>query len=568
MLEATEQTPAVGERESVLPPLTVPAIVALAIVMRTTMAIRTSVIFEDGPHFLDIARSLAAHDWAGALSHPYHPLYSALTALVNIVVDDWETAALTVSVAGGAVAVWASHVFMRDAFGPRPAAFGAFLFAISPYAVRFTSDVESEGVYLAFFVAALGFLWRGLEGGHARLFVGAGASAGLAYLTRPEGIGLVVIGVGLVGLKGLRGVWRVRQVGSACASLAGGALAVASPYLWVLAGRQGGVMLSGKKSVTRILGLSADPTGAEPMDLANLVLAGLVAFLLVGLLVFSVRRLRVFDGALSASGRRALLAAGLFLLVAWQVLWPAGLEEFASVVISTVRPEVALLVALGLFAVPARGTQPRGGFIAAILASYAVVLAGLLLNYGYLSRRHVLPLLPLVLGYAGLGATWLVDRAVLARPRLALSIAPSRLLAGFALGMLAIAAPKALHDHREDVLARRLAAEWLHAHAQRPGSVASTKRRAGYYAGRRWFPLVEEGELRSADSLRREQVRYIVVDDRASDHRDEMLQAAAFDLRERYRIAAGGRSAMVYELGGNAAPETAKIGARPPSDRD
>lgn len=532
--------------------LLVPGILGLAFALRATMAVRTSAIFEDGPYFLDIARLFGSGDWAGALSHPYHPLYSGLTAIANSVVHDWEAAALAVSVIGGTVSVLALYVFLRDAFDARIATFGAFLFAISPYAVRFTSDVESEGVYLAFFVTALALLWRGLgrdlDTAGPGLFLAAGLSAGLAYLTRPEGAGLVLIGAGLLALKWRRGDWQSGRVVRAGAGLVAGAAVVAAPYLWVLAGRPGGLMFSGKKSVMRILGFSGAASGPPATDLANLPLLGLVFFTVIGLLMFAILRLRTSRPGRPRGGMGVRLAIGLVLLVGWQLLWPGELEEFASVVISTLRPEVAVLVALGLYAASTRESQPRDAFVAVILVFYGALLIGLLFNYGYLSRRHVLPLVPLVLGYAGMGAIWLVDRVCRGRPRLAKAFAPAGVLAGLACVMLGIAAPKALHDHREDVLAQRLAAEWLRDPALRPGPVASNKRRAGYYAGRRWFPLTEGSELRSLDSLLRERVRYIVVDDRVLGYRDQMFATPGFDLRELHRVAVGGRTAMVYEL--------------------
>jgi hypothetical protein len=213
-----------GAHGSTLPtPKTLPvmiAVLALAFGLRVTMAVRTSVIFEDGPFFLDTAKLFARGDWAGAFAHPYHPLYSGLTAALERVVNDWEIAALSISVIGGTAAVLALFVFLRDSFDARSAA------------------------------------------------------------RQPQ-------------------------------------------------------------------------------------------------------------------------------------------------------------------------ARSRDAFIAAILVFYGVVLVGLLANYGYLSRRHVLPLLPLLLGYAGLGAGWLVDRVgnrsknrEAERPGRVPRLAPARLMAGLALLMFGIAAPR------------------------------------------------------------------------------------------------------------------------------
>jgi hypothetical protein len=134
--------------------------------------------------------------------------------------------------------------------------------------------------------------------------------------------------------------------------------------------------------------------------------------------------------------------------------------------------------------------------------------------------------------------------------------------------MFAITAPKALHNHREEALAQRLAAEWLRDHGHEPGPVASNKRRTGYYAERIWVPLTEGSELRSFESLVRQHVRYIVIDDRVLGDRDNLLPSSGFELREIHRANARGRSGMVYELAPTAPVGLqhtgAAIGAGPP----
>lgn len=212
------------------------AILALAFALRAIMAVRTSVMFEDGPHFLAVAKLFANGDWAEALSHPYHPLYSGLIAAFELLIHDWDVAALSVSVIGGTAAVLALYLFLRDAFDSRSAICGALIVVV----------------------------------------------------------------------------------------------------------------------------------------------------------IFSILRRQNFDRPQTQSRTRVWVAVGSSLLVGWLLLWPGGLREFASVLVSTLRPEVSILVALGIYASISassqRESQPRDVFIAAIQAFYAVVLLGLLANYSYLGR--------------------------------------------------------------------------------------------------------------------------------------------------------------------------------------
>lgn len=542
--------------EFVLSPFALPAIAALALALRAVMAVRTSVMFEDGPHFLEIATRFSDGDFAGALAHPYHPLYSALIALSNSLIGDIEVAALTVSVVGGTISVIASFYFLRDAFDAKVAVFGSFLFAISPYAVRFTADVQSEGVYLAFFMVGFALLYRGVSTRSSALLFAAGMSAGFAYLARPEGAGLVAVGVAVIVRDLLRGRVPIANAMKSISALGVGALGVAAPYLWVLAAGEPTGVLSGKKSLLRTFGLAGDIAGAWWMVGATVLLVGLSAY-------------AIYRGRGAGRARSTPLAGVVVaLLVVGLLAWLGGLKEFVSVSLSTLRPEVVVLLAFGLFETSRAEAKPRDAFIALALVLYVAVLIGLLANYGYLSRRHMLPLVPLVLGYAGLGAVFLVEHTLNRVPSWTADRRRGALLASLAAALLAIAAPKALHDHREDVVAQRLAAEWLGEQSLAAGRVASNKRRTGYYANRPWRALTRGSGLRGFDELAREHVRYIVVDDRVLGFRDEMLPSPGFELRELHRIREGGRSAIVYELSRADAGASANIaiGAGPPDD--
>jgi hypothetical protein len=159
-----------------------------------------------------------------------------------------------------------------------------------------------------------------------------------------------------------------------------------------------------------------------------------------------------------------------------------------------------------------------------------------------------MPLLPLALGYAGIGAVFLTEAIA---ERFFKSPADRRvgfLMVGLAALLVVGATPKTLHDHRKDVVAQRLAAEWLKEQDLAPGRVASNKRRTGYYANRPWRSLTRGSAMRKMDELARERVRYIVADDRELGYRDHFPPTPGFVLQELHRVSRGGRSAMVFEL--------------------
>ena len=542
--------------------------------IRTAVAYRTSAIFEDGPHFLEIAHQLEAGAFDQALAHPYHPLYPAMIALVHSVVPDWEVAALFVSILGGTISVAALYLFLRDAFDREAAIFGACLLAVSPYAVRFTSDIESEGPYLALLISGVACLWRALRQQRAGVAFVAGSLSGLAYLTRPEGLGLALVGAVLIGVQWCQGRWCFGRAVKATGALLAGVALASAPYLWVLHELRGGWVLSGKKSPLRILGLTGESANLLQSDLGNLPLLAGVFLALISLATAVAWRWRGRSEFRASRSRR--LGTGLVLigLAIWWTFWPGELKEFFGVAISTLRPEVAVLVAIGLIPLLTREAsehspeeeRARNQFLLIFLLAYGVVLLGLLFNHGYLSRRHALPLVPFALGHAGLGASRLVRWGSERWPASSLAAVagrPAAVLGALLLtGLVAIALPKTLRDHREDVRAQRAAAEWLRDQSMPPGRVASNKRRIGhYYAARDWVPLMAESGIRSLDLLAREQVRYIVVDDKVLGSWDAMKSGKGIQLRELYRVERGNRRAMVYELAPIAPPS---IGSGPP----
>ena len=116
------------------------------------------------------------------------------------------------SILAGGGSVLALYAFLHASFDRRTATVGALLLCILPYSVRFSSDVQSDGLYLALILLATAALWRALSDGSARWALLAGVGSGLAYLARPEGRGVAVAGALIGGARFRRRRWRARRV--------------------------------------------------------------------------------------------------------------------------------------------------------------------------------------------------------------------------------------------------------------------------------------------------------------------------------------------------------------------
>ncbi|MBY0401841.1 glycosyltransferase family 39 protein, partial [Myxococcota bacterium] len=226
---------------------------------------RTAVIFNDGPIFLAMAEALRDGRSEQVLAHPQHPLYPALVALLESLALAPETAAVAVSIGGGLLAVAAVHRIAYGRFGSAVGAAAGAIAALHPWAVDFSADVMSDGLYGGLFLAGLACLIELLERPSALRAGLFGSFAGLAYWTRPEGLILVVVAAGATAFR------FARQTGPRRASwrFASGAIAASLLFVGALRLAEGtdgaGFALSQKKSVAVLLegGPSAEALAAD-----------------------------------------------------------------------------------------------------------------------------------------------------------------------------------------------------------------------------------------------------------------------------------------------------------------
>jgi hypothetical protein len=509
------------------------ALAALAVAVRLVAWARTEAIMNDGPAFLRLAWTWANGQWAEALGHPYHPLYPLAVAAVRPLFGDappgvweppvWEAAGAAVSIASGGLAAVFLYDFLRRAFGGWVPVVGTVLYAVHPYAVPYTADVQTEGLYFALFLAAVDVAWRAVETPRFGLAAAAGATSGLAYLTRPEGIGVVLAAGGVMALLALRGLRTPRQLAGFAAGVALGAGLTMTPYLVAVQRTSGDLQLTQKKSLVDIATLDEDAVELRERERGEAP--------------------RAREPAWRKWGRRAA----------------HGTSEVVGAARHTFRLDHWIVGALGVWAV---GGPPglRALFLAALVGLYGAVLFGLQLTAGYVSMRHALPPLLPLLGYVALGVPT-VGRVVLTPARLLRRGPPAprtALLVGLAL-LATASTVMATRPQREDRAASRAAAEWL---AERGGAeqVAATKQRDAYYAETRYarMPRAREGADWVA-SVRQRGVRYIILDERAAREYpglgEEGLTALDPRLRVLHRTEAHGRWAVVLEIA-DAAPAT------------
>lgn len=442
---------------------------------------RTAVLFNDGPVYIELARALARGDFAAALAHDYHPLYPAAVALVARLLGDFEQAGALVSVLGGAAAAGLLAWLVAGAYGARAGLLAGWLAAVHPIAIEVTADVQSEGLYLAFFTASIALALVALRRSGLLAAAAAGLASGFAYLVRPEGLGAAIGLLACLGVAPLRGLLPARRAAGLAGLVLLGASVAVVPYTALLSWEAGEVVLTRKKSLEDLTGISirfrlpaeARAPGGRPAPVGT---------------------------PEPADPARAAQERGL----------EVGLADLGHTVLSTLRPEFLLLLLVGL----RRRAPPdprRTWLFGCLLLLFGAVLALMAVEVGYVSRRHVLPPALLLFGRMALGAEaiakWLARRL---RPgNAARATAASLVLVALAVAVPALG--KALRPARVGALPERRGAEWLAASGLPPGPVAAHRRRVAYYAGLPYEPLrVVPPDRRHAYLLERG-VRYVIA---------------------------------------------------------
>ena len=537
---------------------------------------RTAVLFNDGPAFLSMAEAIGEGRWSAVVAHPYHPLYPFCTWLVSSWVGlDLEAAAVAVSIAGGLAAVVAIHLLVRDAFGSRPAWIAGALVAGHPSAVEISSDVMSDGLYSGLFLAGLVLLVRTVRRPSLVAAAGAGGWAGLAYWARPEGIGLLLVGLLLLLWRGLKAPEERHRLIAAASTLVFVGTLVVSPYVWAVERATGELALTRKKTLRSLaLGDASAPAAVGSVSIAD---EGRVdRESPPPPLVLPEQSIRV-DGPGARPPPHTLGGA-----------FEAGWRVFRTA-LSALRYEVALLVVWGLVGwgrragggwragggAPGRTAHPSTrtrtlsamgwsamGWTTRSLAVTTLLYGGLLVllvwGAGYVSRRHALPFMLPWIGFAALAVDGLLgtargrrgvsgERSMRAWGRLGLSLA---LIAGLLLGWGA----RDLRLRRGERSALREAATWLARRHPDSGPVAGQKLRVAYYARAPFVPLPSgrEGPLES--SLRGRDARWIVIDaEKLGDHLG-LSEGIGTWSSLRHRVEARGRTALILEIRPEAAP--------------
>jgi 4-amino-4-deoxy-L-arabinose transferase-like glycosyltransferase len=384
------------------------AIVVLAAALHALGIARTPLPAQDGLKFIRIARQFQVRSPIDVIrDSDRHPLYPALIAVAEPFVaalrgrspDTWRIAAQGVAALASIALLFPLYSLARMLFSDRVAALAVLLFVLLPLPAEVGRDTLSDSLGLLATLTALRFAAAALsrEQGGTAAFAGCGIAAGVGYLARPE---VVLVPLAVLVTRLLTRDWGPGPRRRAAVELS--ALSVA--FLTLV-----GSYALAKGEVSEKLALRYGAGLPRPRPAVRLARPWLPPGLDDPRWDFSPKE-ETLAGDGSASVPRTAPAAIAELIARWAEGLGGFLGLFA--IWGAVRAgALRTRVRRGSPDPAAERVPPRlRPLLTIYLVLYALALVRHLLTLGYLSDRHLLPLVAVSLLWAAAGVALCAGR--------------------------------------------------------------------------------------------------------------------------------------------------------------
>ena len=445
-----------------------------AVALRAYWGIHHGAVLEgNGCEYARIAENLLKRGaYVGLSGEPevmFPPLFSLLLALGSLFAGSVDGATRLVPFLTGVLLVPAAFALARLVYGPRVALGMAALTALHPLLIDLSSAALSEGLYLLLMVMGLYWGLRSLDSGKPVHTVWCGAMVGFAYLTRPEALFYPVVVLVAALATDVRGPRFLRRFALRAVCLLAPIVVIAAPYVAYLSLHTGSLRLEGKGMMNYTIA-----------ERRNLGMNGHEAALGIGP-----------DLEFVATTPRSISARGI--ADNWVVSARRNkVELLQQLLVSPVFGSVLALglITLGLFRrawTPGRARCE--GVLLAVALGHLVVLLGL----HWITRRYLLPLLPLFLLWVSQGideaARWGVGTA---RRRASRWRLPAwwldtgiRCVLILALLLLAVSGVRwgSFQEETPETLLQKDIGSWLREYRPGPKRVMALAPEIAYYSG-------------------------------------------------------------------------------------
>lgn len=439
-----------------------------AAVLHGWLIVHTGVPARDAVGYIHYAWRLQHEPWPQvlrtSLQPPLYPLSVAAISLPLQAMPFSQPLKMQYAAQGGAalaaVLLTVPMYFLgRRLFNRRVGFWSALLFQCLPVSAHVLSDGLSEALYLLLAASFLLLAACGLQRRSSPLLGAAGIVSGLAYLARPEGAGLALVLLMMLGAGCFVEKWKPQQAIPGAAAVLLGALLSAGPYVSVIHG------FSNKTTAVRMWG-SLERHSNRPHEVC--------------------------------STPTASIALPMATIGTWHPGWQPeqhcrSIAWAVNVILSETGKTfhyVAWLPALlGMWWFRKRlRASPVAGLLILALVLHALVLLRMALVAGYVSERHTLFLVMCCMPWAVAGVLEL-PRHLLDWIKFVPGVASWRAREGtMALSLLValvlFVLPNSLRSMHRFKLGFRDAGLWLAAHADPADVIVDPFGWSEYYAGR------------------------------------------------------------------------------------
>ncbi len=513
-----------------------PVLLGLATIVRIYLWVFTYVISRDGVTYVTLGGYFSRGNLAKGLAHDYHPLYSMLIAALSYAFPDKQSAGQIISIISGSLLVVPIFYLGREIFDESIGFLSGLLVAFHPYLARISADVLSDSLYILLFVSGSCMGWKALRRESILGFFLTGVLTAFAYLTRPEGIGvLLVVGFWILIIEKSPSSYRRNLTGFVL--LVFGFLLFASPYLIYLREDTGHWILTRKKSVKGLIGIEKRSSGSEGVTSQQ---------------AKGERLLWQPKAGISRSKdteKRPMVFTS-----------SAYLEDFGKFFYLLIRFSGSYHPLLFLFLL-IRISKSRGitrfdkgdWFILSFYFLYLSILYLLILNVGYISRRHCLPLVAIGLFWAAIGIQESQNSIVqkVSKSNRWAHLSSRRIFVTIMALTLVILLPKTLRPQRSDKIWMKRAGIWIAKSSLPEPKIMSDDPRVAHYAGGVNIAIPHGKTLQEIESLAREEgVEFVVLHGEQFGKRGpDSLQEGSKTLSLVQEFAGkGGRNTLIYRV--------------------
>ena len=225
-------------------------LLGIAFGLRLYAVLMAKGIAYDGAGYGFVARDFLRHDFAKGLSSALHPLYPFLISLISPDASHVEIAGRFISLFFGTITLIPVFYLVKKAIGQKEAILSGLFYSFHAYLVTYSGMLLSEATYWGLLTLSVYFFWKGLSRKKVLGCTASGACLGLSYLTRPEGIGYLIVFLIWIIVDGqMRKGWfkKCFMMGS----LIVGFFIFAFPYIFTIRQETGQWLISKKGPVTQ-----------------------------------------------------------------------------------------------------------------------------------------------------------------------------------------------------------------------------------------------------------------------------------------------------------------------------